>query len=344
MERYGRKQKNYLDYEEFKEVYKNHVFYADDDNIALNRPMPEEAALRGLFDLLATRGQIARADFGKHIKQRTTPSFVSRLRQKLLKGKERLHNAILGDLQDADAFFGAQGVLPLAVVQTLMGDYGLPMVDADKRELTERKFMLIDDEGNEMIAYMELMKDLGPKKKARSMEELAAAATKMQRVARGFLARKLAAELRAARVEHLKDDIKGIAKDKAGKKPVETKKRMTKEEKDAENKKKREATAKAQRQGKRSQLAIDKRMDTVVRSQRDAREKARLERARQEIQKFIKEDLIEGLIERAYCYGESLEVCKDIQRKYEMRPVTKYIYPLLQQFQFSCAGVQPKSL
>ena len=119
---------------------------------------------------------------------------------------------------------------------------------------------------------------------------------------------------------------------------------MTKEEKDAENKKKREATAKAQRQGKRSQLAIDKRMDTVVRSQRDAREKARLERARQEIQKFIKEDLIEGLIERAYCYGESLEVCKDIQRKYEMRPVTKYIYPLLQQFQFSCAGVQPKSL
>ena len=27
-----------------------------------------------------------------------------------------------------------------------------------------------------------------------------------------------------------------------------------------------------------------------------------------------------------------------------MRPVTKFIYPLLQQFQFSCSGVQPKSL
>lgn len=27
-----------------------------------------------------------------------------------------------------------------------------------------------------------------------------------------------------------------------------------------------------------------------------------------------------------------------------MRPVTKYVYPLLQQFQFSCSGVHPKSL
>jgi hypothetical protein len=37
-------------------------------------------------------------------------------------------------------------------------------------------------------------------------------------------------------------------------------------------------------------------------------------------------------------------VCRTIQHKYENRPVTKYIYPLLQQFQFSSQGVSSKSL
>ena len=40
---------------------------------------------------------------------------MHRLRQKLLKGKERLHNVILEDLQDVDRFFGAHGMIPLPV-------------------------------------------------------------------------------------------------------------------------------------------------------------------------------------------------------------------------------------
>jgi hypothetical protein len=36
------------------------------------------------------------------------------------------------------------------------------------------------------------------------------------------------------------------------------------------------------------------------------------------------------MIVKAYCYGESLEVCRTIQHKYENRPVTKFVYPLLQ--------------
>ena len=37
-------------FEEFLEIYKNHVHYADDDNFM--RAMPEEAKLRGLFNTL----------------------------------------------------------------------------------------------------------------------------------------------------------------------------------------------------------------------------------------------------------------------------------------------------
>ena len=69
-----------------------------------------------------------------------------------------------------------------------------------------------------------------------------------------------------------------------------------------------------------------------------------MRRSKADLESFIKEKIIDSLIDKAHCYGESLQVCKDIQKKFESRPVTKFIYPLLQQFKFSCTGVQPKSL
>lgn len=55
-------------------------------------------------------------------------------------------------------------------------------------------------------------------------------------------------------------------------------------------------------------------------------------RQKQDVMDFIKTQILEELITKAYCYGESLEVCRTIQQKYENRPVTKYVYPLLSQF------------
>lgn len=50
------------------------------------------------------------------------------------------------------------------------------------------------------------------------------------------------------------------------------------------------------------------------------------------------------MVEAAFCYGESLGACRTIQKRFETRPVTKYLYPLLQEFQFPVQGVLPKSV
>jgi hypothetical protein len=74
---------------------------------------------------------------------------------------------------------------------------------------------------------------------------------------------------------------------------------------------------------------MDKKMAQVVKPVRDSKAAERAARQKQEIADFIKDSIIEQMITKAYCYGESLEVCRTIQQKYENRPVTKFVYPLL---------------
>jgi len=69
------------------------------------------------------------------------------------------------------------------------------MVDSDKKELKELKHMFHDSEGNLMVAYQKLLGDLAPPKKVMSAERLARLVTRVQAHIRGFLGRKLAAEL-----------------------------------------------------------------------------------------------------------------------------------------------------
>ena len=259
-------------------IYKNHVHCADDSNFG--KKMPEDAKLISVFNTLDPdqRHKISRKDFGDMIRNKAPlTTFMSRLRQKLLKGKERLHNVMLEDLQDVDRFFGAQGVLPLAVFQTIMIDYDLPMIDKDKVELTAHKVMFMDKEHNELVAYMQLFQDVGPKKKTVSMTVLVDCALKIQALVRGFLARGFARDLREQGGSHLKEDLKNMAQDKAaGKKAaVVPKKNMTKEERAKELKKKKEAMAKEKRLGARANADVNKRLDGVVRPPRDAKEKER---------------------------------------------------------------------
>lgn len=65
---------------------------------------------------------------------------------------------------------------------------------------------------------------------------------------------------------------------------------------------------------------------------------------RRELETFIKGSLLEDLLTKALCYGESLTVCREIQNNFQHRPVTKFVFPLILQFQFNVQGVQPKSL
>lgn len=54
--------------------------------------------------------------------------------------------------------------------------------------------------------------------------------------------------------------------------------------------------------------------------------------------------MVDHMVEAAFCYGESLGVCRNIQKRFETRPVVKYIFPMMQAFQFPVQGVLPKSL
>lgn len=67
VDRYGLEQNGYVNFEEFKEIFKNHVHYGDDDNFM--KPMPADNKIRALFNTLDPdqRHKISRQDFGKII-------------------------------------------------------------------------------------------------------------------------------------------------------------------------------------------------------------------------------------------------------------------------------------
>jgi hypothetical protein len=53
---------------------------------------------------------------------------------------------------------------------------------------------------------------------------------------------------------------------------------------------------------------------------------------KEDLTKYIKDVILEGIITAAQCYGESLIVGRDIQKNFENRPVTKFVYPMIQEF------------
>ena len=68
VDRHGKKKPGFIDFDEFCEIYKIHVHFADENNMM--RPMPAENKLRGLFNTLDPdqRSRISRHDFGEIIR------------------------------------------------------------------------------------------------------------------------------------------------------------------------------------------------------------------------------------------------------------------------------------
>lgn len=95
--------------------------------------------------------------------------------------------------------------------------------------------------------------------------------------------------------------------------------------------------------GRRDGQNIEAKMGAAVKQQRDPRNE-RIMKQRAEVEEWIKTHILGELISKAHAYGESLGVCRDIQDNYASRPVTKFVFPLISQFDFNVAGVQPKSL
>ena len=84
-------------------------------------------------------------------------------------------------------------------------------------------------------------------------------------------------------------------------------------------------------------------MNQVIKPPKDKTNDKQL-RMREELSKYIKEVLLEEMITSAQCYGESLLVGRSIQQNFETRPVTKFVFPMIQEFQYNVVGVQPKTL
>ena len=82
----------------------------------------------------------------------------------------------------------------------------------------------------------------------------------------------------------------------------------------------------------------------MIRPGKDGKLADRIHTARKELSEWLKATVIEHMVEAAFCYGESLSVCRTVQRRFETRPVTKYLFPMIQEFQFGVQGVLPKSL
>ena len=51
-----------------------------------------------------------------------------------------------------------------------------------------------------------------------------------------------------------------------------------------------------------------------------------------ELSEFMREKILDAIITQAVKAGESINLGKEVQKKFQTRPVKKYVYPLLQEF------------
>lgn len=85
-------------------------------------------------------------------------------------------------------------------------------------------------------------------------------------------------------------------------------------------------------------------MGQVAKGTGNAKKTEQQLRVVKEIGDFIRGEFFDDLITKAQGYAESLIVGREIQQNFETRPITKFIYPMIQEFQYNVMGVQPKTL
>jgi hypothetical protein len=107
---------------------------------------------------------------------------------------------------------------------------------------------------------------------------------------------------------------------------------MNAEERKAETEKKKKEILQQNKAKKKKAESLESRMGAVVKLPKDKGAKQgndRQSKFREEMGKYIKDVILEDIINSALCYGESLLVGRDIQRNFENRPVTKFVYPMI---------------
>lgn len=219
--------------------------------------------------------------------------------------------------------------MPLNNFQTILADYGLDLVVEDQMELEKRDFVEVDEVDGKYVDYDAVLAQVRPnaRKQTAPLASHTMAAKRIQAAWRGHFGRQEAANRRFQRTAEAEalnavgKEVLALGQGK-GAKGAKEKEKAKQQETDA----------------------LTLKMSTVIRPGKEGRTSEKALQARRGIAEFIKDVIVEHMVEAAFCYGESLAACRTIQRRYETRPVTKYLYPLLQEFQFPVQGVLPKSV
>lgn len=237
VDRYGKEFPGFLTFNEFKDIYTTHVYFANE--ILQKKPMPDDNKLLALFNAIDTenRNRISRDFFAKFVvNKRPAGTFLEKITNKALKGRERFVAAITQQLTQADEQFGSHGVLPVAVFQTIMVDFGLPLTESDRPDMLKLGFFFVDKDKQSLVDYKKLIKKITPDQKLRANSNiLMLAALKIQKVFRGYIFRK---KYKVQREKELKE-LSTVIQKTGSKRADRSKKResLDKEKKEKEKQK-----------------------------------------------------------------------------------------------------------
>ena len=357
---YGKETIGFINYSEFKEIYATHVapnIAAEEQALHQNEKKPfveipiEEGKLRALFGIFDSQslGRVSSSDFTRIIlSQHPNVTVFDRLKVKIKKGGERMINILMEEFQDADIPYGCQGQLPVQNFQTIMIDYDLPLMESDLKDLRSRAYIFTDKQNNEYVKYKDLLESFRSKNQdVPTISEINRLITRVQAQWRCYIAQKKYVKMREAK------EFKGIGQtmNKLGAKGVTYadqqnddrkgtaalgKKATTAEERKLEAEKKKKQMAQANKDKKKKSESLDARMANVVKGAKapakgDKPTEKELKQ-REDLVKFIKSTILEDIIHNAQCYAESLIVGRTIQENFENRPVTKFVFPMIQEF------------
>ena len=88
--------------------------------------------------------------------------------------------------------------------------------------------------------------------------------------------------------------------------------------------------ARATRDRQRENDTLEGKMGGIVGSGKASKTTDKSEQARREMMAdYIRNTVLDYIVESAFCYGESLGTCRTIQKRFETRPVTKFLFPLI---------------
>ncbi len=111
---------------------------------------------------------------------------------------------------------------------------------------------------------------------------------------------------------------------------------LTAEERKLEAEKKKKQQAQINKDKRKKSETLDAKMGNVVKpakaTGKNDKPSERELRNREELTKYIKTVILEEIIHNAQCYAESLLVGRTIQENFENRPVTKFVFPMIQEF------------